>query len=116
MWAATVERSAILQATSREIIAESLMLTVRARELCDARQLCGGSDAEPRQGLARLIVSVILKRPTCLTCIAAKVGASALSVVRTIEGIGESVKVQLSNNERCRMCGSMLDPTYSLPR
>jgi hypothetical protein len=116
MWGASLECSAILQETSREIIADSLMLKVRARELCDGRRLCGGSDAEPRQGLAGLIVSVILERPTCLTCIAAKVNARALAVVRTIEGIGQTVNVQMSNDERCRMCGSMLGPTYSLPR
>jgi hypothetical protein len=62
------------------------------------------------------VVSVILQRPTCLTCIAAKVGAPALAVVRAIEGIGATVKIQVANDDRCRMCGSTLGPTYSLPR
>jgi hypothetical protein len=115
MWGAALEEAAILQATSRETIAESLMLKFRARELCDGRRMCGGSEADEATLSAR-IVSVILERPTCLTCIAPKVGAPALAVVRTIEGIGKTLKVQVANGERCRACGSYLGPTYSLRR
>ena len=115
MWGATVEYSATLQATSLEICAESLSITVRAREARGGLRLCGGSDLD-QEYLTVLVVSVILERPTCLTCIAAKVDAPALTVVRAIERIGETVNVQVVDDERCRMCGSTLGPTYSLPR
>jgi hypothetical protein len=117
MWGVTVECSAMLQATAREACAESLALRIHAHDVRGDRPVCGGSDLQ-RPGLATLVVSVILQRPTCLNCIAEKVGAPALAVVRAIESIGETVNVRITNpnNERCRMCGSTLGPTYSLPR
>jgi len=115
MWGPTVECSTILQATSRDIRTESLVLKIHACEVRDGRRLCGGSDPD-KVGLAALVVSVILERSTCLTCIAAKVGAPQLAVVRTIEGIGRTLNVKIANDERCRMCGSTLGPTCSLPR
>src|SRR5215208_4820540 len=115
MWGPAVESSTILRTTAREIRADSLVLTVHACDVGRGRRLCGGSDPD-RIGLAALVVSVILERPTCLTCIAAKVGAPVLAVVRTVEGIGGTINVKIANDERCRMCGSTLGPTYSLPR
>jgi hypothetical protein len=115
MWGLTLERSTTLRAISREIRTDSLVLGVRAREVRHAPRLCGGS--EPDEAiLAARIVSVILERPTCLTCLAPKVGAPALSIVRTIESIGQTVKVEVEHDQRCRACGSDLGPTYSLRR
>jgi hypothetical protein len=62
------------------------------------------------------IASVILERPTCLVCLASKVGAPTLSVVRTVERIGKTITVHFANNERCDACGSTLGPIYSLKR
>jgi hypothetical protein len=115
MWAAAVQCSAILEATSREIIAESLMLKVRAREACHhARRLCGGSDAD-EPGLAPRIVTIILEQPTCLRCIVRQVDAPALTVIRAMERIRAHVVVEVSGDTRCRACGSSLGPICSLP-
>jgi len=49
-----------------------------------------------------LITSVILERPTCLLCIADKVGAPKLAVVRAMERIGETIRVDTRTEERRR--------------
>jgi uncharacterized protein with PIN domain len=62
------------------------------------------------------VTSVILERPTCLLCVAAKVGESTLSVERTVDRIGKTMTVHIANNERCHACGRTLGPVYSLTR
>ena len=64
--------------------------------------------------LVALIASVILERPTCLICIAAKVGAVKLEVERVLERIGRTVRLETTTRDRCRACGSTLGPVYSL--
>jgi hypothetical protein len=90
MWGATIEHAAILGATARAIRADSLMLKVHAQKVRRARPVSGGSDLGETT-LAGLIISVILERPTCLTCVSAKVGAN-------------------------RACGSTLGPVFSVER
>jgi hypothetical protein len=65
--------------------------------------------------LLGLIAWVILERPTCLFCLATKVGAPALSVVRTVDRIGKTITVH-ANKERCHACGGTLGPVDSLTR
>jgi hypothetical protein len=66
--------------------------------------------------LVVLITSVILDRPTCLLCLAAKVGVDKLAVVRAMERIGETIQIHMANDERCRACGSTLGPVYLMKR
>ena len=75
-----------------------------------ARALAG----EP--SLIVLITSVILDRPTCLLCLAAKVGATKLGVVRAMERIAVTVQIATAMDDRCRACGNTLGPVYSLIR
>jgi hypothetical protein len=116
MWGPTVECSAALQAATREIRAASLVLKVHARDARGALRLCGGSSDDADAILCARIVAVILERPTCLTCLAPKIGASMPEVMRAIAGIGQTVNVRVARGERCRACGSTVGPTYSLPR
>jgi hypothetical protein len=61
-----------------------------------------------------LVTAVILERPTCLICVCAKVGATQLDVVRAMERVGETVRMEVLHDERCRACGSTLGPVYAL--
>ena len=115
MWGATIERAASTRATARAARSDSLILKVHAHELRGARRPFGGSDPS-ESTLTVLIVSVILERPTCIICLAAKVGATKLAIVRTLERIGTTLQITVANDERCRACGSTLGPVYSLPR
>jgi enamine deaminase RidA (YjgF/YER057c/UK114 family) len=66
---------------------------------------------------AGLIAAVILDRPTCLVCLAARVGMTPLGALRTSERIGTTLR--LTGTERdacCQQCGSTLEPVYSLAR
>src|SRR5688572_16545475 len=90
---------------------------LRPRSLRHVFPLCGGSSDDPDVvTLSARIVAVILERPTCLTCLAPKVGAPSRNVLRAIESIGQTVNVRIAQGERCRACGSTVSPTYSLPR
>jgi hypothetical protein len=51
------------------------------------------------------VTSLILERPTCLLCVATKVGAPTLSVVLVMDRIGKTITVHIANNERCRVAG-----------
>jgi hypothetical protein len=116
MWGVTVGHAAILQVTSRAIRGDSLLLKVCAQEIRGARRLHGGSDPDETT-LATLIASVILERPTCLTCVSAKVGATNLYTLRTIERIAErTLRVSIERGGRCRACGSTLGPVFSVER
>ena len=66
--------------------------------------------------LAGLIVSVILERPTCLVCVAAKVGQTQLATLRAIERIGKTLHLDRPAGERCRACGSTVAPVFVLSR
>jgi hypothetical protein len=64
--------------------------------------------------LARLVLSVIMKRPTCLVCIATKVGETQPKTLRTIERIGTHIRTERQG--RCRLCGMTIGPVYSIAR
>lgn len=59
---------------------------------------------------AGLIMAVIVERPTCLLCLAAKAGITKLDTVRAIERIG--MHVALTKAERCLFCDSAVGPVY----
>ena len=110
--------SALLQDTARANRADSLILKAHAQEVRGARRLHGASDhPEPDEpSLIVLITSVILDRPTCLLCLAAKVGATKLGVVRAMERIAVTVQIATAMDDRCRACGNTLGQVYSLIR
>jgi hypothetical protein len=109
------DKAALLRHTAQEMRADALMLKVRAQEVRRARRLCGGS-GQDGSALVALIVSVILERPTCLLCIAPKVGSDKLAVVRAVERLSATIRVTIANDERCRACGSSLGPIFSVGR
>jgi hypothetical protein len=111
----TCHDASLVRDTAHAIRNDSLMLKVRAQEVRGARAIHGGSDGDSA-GLMVLIASVILERPTCLLCLGAKVGADTLAVVRTMERMSETITITAATDERCRACGSVLGPVYSLPR
>ena len=63
--------------------------------------------------LSGLIVAVILERPTCLVCIASKVGEPKLTIVRTITQIETTLRLTV-RHDRCGACGSTLGPFYGV--
>jgi hypothetical protein len=93
---------------------ESEATTTRVNLIADG----GADEAHPVDdaNLMGLIAAVILERPTCLGCLAMKVSAPMPSVLRVLERIGKSMTVHITNNERCRACGSTEGPVYSLKR
>jgi hypothetical protein len=111
----TCVEAAVLCNTARAIRSDSLMVKVRAQEVRGVRSVCGGSVPDHRT-LAALVVSVILERPTCLLCIAPKVGADDWAVLQTLERISETIEVTTEHTEPCRACGTLVHPVYSLPR
>jgi hypothetical protein len=66
--------------------------------------------------LVGLIVSMILEHPTRLRCISAKINATRLDTVRAVKRIVGTVPVEMRVGERCRVCGSTLDPVYLAAR
>src|SRR2546430_537074 len=113
MWGVAVAHARALTAAARSIRDDSVVLKVRAQQSRGARSIRGSSDDSL---LAVLIASMILERPTCLLCIAEKVNADQLAVVRTMEQVGLTIQVVIEDGERCRACGSSLGPVYSLLR
>ena len=67
-------------------------------------------------GLAVLVVSVVLERPTCIICIADKVGATKLDTLRCLERMMATVQVSIEKSGRCRACGSTVAPVFSVGR
>jgi len=56
--------------------------------------------------LAPLVTALILDRPMCLDCIAAKSGQSAARVETVVERIGTVLSLHRQTG-RCRACGRM---------
>ena len=77
VWDRTMTRSKVLIATARATCAETLILRVRAQEVCGVRRLQGGSDADVRR-----VVDVITdgEGPLCTDCIASKTSLSTARV------------------------------------
>lgn len=65
--------------------------------------------------LLGLIASVILERPTCLACIAAKVNATEVETLRALDAMMRTMRVTAERSGRCRACGSTTGPIYSVP-
>jgi hypothetical protein len=66
--------------------------------------------------LASLVVSVIMERPLCLACIATKVNATQRETLRTIERVSPVVRISVEKRGRCRACGGVIGPIYSVER
>ena len=56
---------------------------------------------------AALITSLILERPMCLDCIAAKANATLNEVEASFSRIGRVLRLVRYANERCRACGTV---------
>jgi hypothetical protein len=67
-----------------------------------------------QRALFTIVASLIVERPLCLACIAHKSGASQLDALRAIEQMGLTVSLNAQHGERCRACGSTVEPVYSL--
>jgi hypothetical protein len=113
-----IVKAAVLQATARSLRADSLALKVRAQEVRGAHRIHGSSDGRriDDSTLTGLIISIIVERPLCLSCIATKASARQLEALRCIERIQATLRVVMEPGERCRACGSTIGPVYSLPR
>jgi hypothetical protein len=104
MWAVAVAHAAILQATSRSIRADSLVLKVRSQEARGARRLHGASDLEGRSDLdGSLIASFISDASLCGDCLARKTGSRPGQVRQAVTRMAGTVKVR-SNIDRCDGC------------
>jgi hypothetical protein len=55
-----------------------------------------------------LVIPMILDRPTCLDCIAAKNGITVREVEAALDVIADAIKVY-RDAERCRVCGETKD-------
>ena len=75
--------------------------------------LCS-APVEPTQ--AASIVAVILERPTCLVCLAAKVGVTPRDVARALDWIASIVRFNAQARGHCALCDGVVGPVYSLPR
>jgi len=64
---------------------------------------------------AALITTLILERPMCLPCIAAKTHMSLPSVRAYLEQISRAVNLQQWPREQCQVCG-VEGPTVSIGR
>lgn len=63
---------------------------------------------------AGFILSVIMRQPTCLACVATKAGETQPKTLRTIERIGTQIRTE--EQGRCRQCGTSAGPVYSIAR
>lgn len=61
------------------------------------------------------IAIVILDRPTCVECVAVKVGMKISIVADYLERLGGLITVSRSTTERCRQCGNVAQ-TVSIGR
>ncbi len=64
--------------------------------------------------LVGLVTAIIVERPTCLSCIASKAGVTNLATLRVLERMQKLVRLARARGERCRACGSTVDPVYSI--
>jgi hypothetical protein len=64
---------------------------------------------------AALITALIIERPLCLDCIAAKASLSDEEVRSALGAIERALEVQYGDPDRCRACGTV-GPVVSLPR
>jgi hypothetical protein len=104
MWGVTVEYAAIVQATSRELCADSLILKVRAQEVRGARRLHGASDVDGPSNLdASVIASLIGDASLCGDCLARKTGIPLRQVGNSVTRIRGTMKVT-SKIARCDGC------------
>ena len=62
------------------------------------------------------IANILLERRACLLCIASKVGAKTLDVVRSVENMARIVRVDIERAVACSLCDSTLGPVYSMSR
>ncbi len=69
---------------------------------------------EAAQG--RRMVAVILERPTCLTCLAAKVGVTMRDAARALDWIAGIVRFNAQASGHCRLCDCVVGPVYSIAR
>jgi hypothetical protein len=60
--------------------------------------------------------AVIIERPTCLRCVARKIGTTELATVRALERIGTALRIVVQPSAVCESCGSSLGPVYWLQR
>jgi hypothetical protein len=60
------------------------------------------------------IAAIIVERPVCLACIAAKADTTELDALRVIEHIQDHVKLTIRHGEECRICGSRIGSAYSI--
>jgi hypothetical protein len=69
---------------------------------------------EAAQG--RRMVAVILERPACLTCLAAKVGATTRDAARALDWIASAIRFNAQVSGHCRLCDGITGPVYSIAR
>ena len=62
------------------------------------------------------ITAVIVERPTCLLCVAAKAGVTTLDVVRAIERIGKTIAVTITRGEDAAHAAAPLGPVDAFAR
>jgi hypothetical protein len=66
--------------------------------------------------LVVLVLSMILERPTCAQCISGKVNATKMDTLLAMRRIAGILPVEMQVGERCRVCGSTLDPVHVAAR
>jgi arginyl-tRNA--protein-N-Asp/Glu arginylyltransferase len=66
--------------------------------------------------LVGVIVAMIVERPTCARCIAARIGATKLDTLRLMRRIVGAVPAEMRTGEPCRVCGSTLAPVHVASR
>ena len=64
---------------------------------------------------AALITALILERPLCFICVAAKAGTSETGVEATLAIIAPTIQINRERHGRCRACGNT-GPVVSLLR
>ena len=64
---------------------------------------------------AALITLLIVERPMCADCIAARAHTTPQAVESYLTEIGKTVDVERGTNERCHTCGTV-GRTYALSR
>ena len=65
---------------------------------------------------AALIVAMILERPTCLDCLAAKIGRIPRDVVRALEWIANTLRFHAQARAYCGLCDLVVGPVYQIAR
>ena len=65
---------------------------------------------------AGAITAMIWERPTCLLCLAAKVGVTPRDAACALEWIASVVRFNARDRAHCSLCDCIVGPVYSLPR